>query len=152
MVWLVQPPCGRRHGYQEALDTLVDASRVDDACWLLTQFGPTNAVLTVDALEAEAIVFAGTVEVRGGIDVDDGHPAGRSIPRGRGCVRAAMVAGEDIRAAASSAGRAADGGMMRADWGCRWRRHHCGGDLRARCGMVCNGRLHPRGGPLSGRI
>ncbi len=49
-------------GYQEALDTLVDAGRVDDACWLLTQFGPTNAVLTVDALEAEAIVFAGTVE------------------------------------------------------------------------------------------
>ena len=56
-------------GYQDALDTLVNAGRVEDACWLLTQFGPTNAVLTVDALEAEAIVFAGTVEVRGGIDV-----------------------------------------------------------------------------------
>ncbi|HRA15220.1 MAG TPA: hypothetical protein PK238_11255, partial [Giesbergeria sp.] len=54
-------------GYQDALDTLVNAGRVDDACWLLTQFGPTNAVLTVDVLEAEAIVFAGTIEVRGGI-------------------------------------------------------------------------------------
>ena len=44
--------------YQEALDTLVQAGRVEDACWLLTQFGPTDAVLTVDAIEAEAILSA----------------------------------------------------------------------------------------------
>ena len=57
-------------GYQDALDTLVAAGRVEDALWLLAQFGPTNAVLAVDVLEADAIVFAGTIEVRGAIDVD----------------------------------------------------------------------------------
>lgn len=71
-------------GYQEALDTLVNAGRVEDACWLLGQFGPTNAVLEVDALEAEAIVFAGTVEVRGSIDVATVIQAGRSIRAGGG--------------------------------------------------------------------
>ena len=39
--------------YQEALDTLVQAGRVGDACWLLSQFGPTSAVLSLDRLEAE---------------------------------------------------------------------------------------------------
>lgn len=84
-------------GYQEALDTLVNAGRVEDACWLLAQFGPTSAVLAVDALEAEAIVFAGTVEVRGSIDVATVIQAGRSIRAGGG-LRAgrAIVAGEDI--------------------------------------------------------
>lgn len=82
-------------GYQDALDTLVGAGRVDDACWLLTQFGPTNEVMRVDALGAEAIVFAGTIEVRGSIDVDTVLQAGRSIRAGGG-VRAgrAIVAGE----------------------------------------------------------
>ena len=51
-------------GYQQALDQLVAAGRVDDALWLLGQFGPTNAVLRADGLEAEAVVFAGTVQVR----------------------------------------------------------------------------------------
>ena len=85
-------------GYQEALDTLVNAGRVEDACWLLGQFGPTNAVLEVDALEAEAIVFAGTVEVRGSIDVATVIQAGRSIRAGGGLrAGSSIVAGEDIR-------------------------------------------------------
>ena len=122
-------------GYQEALDTLVDAGRVDDACWLLTQFGPTNAVLTVDALEAEAIVFAGTVEVRGGIDVATVIQAGRSIRAGGG-LRAGghVVAGEDIRVAGSifSGGGLQTGGDVRADWGVQVEGDiTCGGDLRA---------------------
>ena len=48
-------------GYQQALDALVAAGRVDDACWLLTQFGPTNEVLSLDSVDAEALVFAGTL-------------------------------------------------------------------------------------------
>lgn len=105
-------------GYQDALDTLVNAGRVDDACWLLTQFGPTTAVLTVDALEAEAIVFAGTIEVRGGIDVATVIQAGRSIRAGGG-LRAGgnVVAGEDARVAGSivSGGALQAGGDVRAD-------------------------------------
>ena len=89
-------------GYQQALDTLVAAGRVDDACWLLTQFGPTNEVLSLDSVDAEALVFAGTLEVRGGIDVDSVLQTGRSIRAGGG-IRAgrAIVAGEDVRVAGS---------------------------------------------------
>src|SRR5687768_15159372 len=68
-----------RGDYQELLDSLVAAGRIDDACWLLSQFGPTNAVLSVDAIEAQAVVFAGTIEVRGSIEVDTVLRAGRSI-------------------------------------------------------------------------
>ena len=114
-------------GYQQALDQLVAAGRVDDALWLLGQFGPTNAVLRADGLEAEAVVFAGTVQVRGGIDVDGVIHAGRSIHAGGG-IRAggAIVAGEDIRAGASIRGQG---------------RLHCGGDLRAGQGIVAGGAL-----------
>jgi len=47
--------------YQPLLDALVRDGRIDDACWLLTQFGPTDAVLSVNAIDAQAIVFAGTL-------------------------------------------------------------------------------------------
>src|SRR3569832_662327 len=50
--------------YQPLLDALVRDGRVDDACWLLPQYGPTDAVLSVNAIDAQAFVFAGTLEVR----------------------------------------------------------------------------------------
>ena len=70
-------------GYQQALDTLVAAGRVDDACWLLDQFGPTNEVLTLDTLDAEALVFAGTLVVRGAIAADRLR-VGRALRAGAG--------------------------------------------------------------------
>jgi hypothetical protein len=36
--------------YQDLLDALVQAGRINDACWLLDQFGPTNETLTLDHL------------------------------------------------------------------------------------------------------
>jgi hypothetical protein len=47
----------------------------------------------VDALEAEAVVFAGTVEVRGPIDVTTVIQAGRSIRAGGGPRACAVVYG-----------------------------------------------------------
>ena len=55
--------------YQQVLDHLVRDGRVDDARWLLDKVGPSNTVLRLDALDCDAIVFAGTIEVRGSIDV-----------------------------------------------------------------------------------
>lgn len=46
--------------YQELLDALVLAGRVDDACWLLSRFGPTHTRLVLEDLTAEAVVFAGS--------------------------------------------------------------------------------------------
>ena len=132
-------------GYQQALDQLVAAGRVDDALWLLGQFGPSNAVLHLDSLEAEALVFAGTVQVRGGIEVDGVIHVGRSLHAGGG-IRAgrAIVAGEDIRAGAHihSDGRLHCGGHLRTDWGVQVQESlHCGGDLRAAWDVVCHGAL-----------
>ena len=39
--------------YQAAMDTQVAAGRVDDARWLLENFGPTNTVLELEHLEAD---------------------------------------------------------------------------------------------------
>ena len=57
---------------------------VGDACWLLDQFGPTDAVLRLDEIDASAVVFAGTIEVRMGINVDSVVRAGRGIVAGGG--------------------------------------------------------------------
>ena len=56
--------------YQSVIDALVAEGRVDDACWLLDQFGPIEAVLVVDAISADAFVYAGSVEVSGDVEVD----------------------------------------------------------------------------------
>lgn len=142
-------------GYQDALDTLVQAGRVDDACWLLGQFGPTNAVLVLDALETEAVVFAGTVEVRGSIDVATVIHAGRSIRAGGGLRAGRVVAGEDIRVAGSiivSEGQLQAGGDVRADWGVDVQGDiTSAGDLRAGWDVVCQGRLSLKGGAFVGQ-
>ncbi|WP_019139752.1 hypothetical protein [Noviherbaspirillum massiliense] len=82
--------------YQPLLDALVSAGRVDDACWLLTQFGPTDAVLSVDSIDVDAIVFAGTLEVRGSIEADSIVRAGRTI-QADGAIRC----GKNLRAGGS---------------------------------------------------
>jgi hypothetical protein len=68
--------------YQDLLNALVHSGRVSDACWLLDQFGPTNEILILDCLPASAIVFAGSLRVRGNIDVDSMVRVGRRIDVG----------------------------------------------------------------------
>ena len=75
--------------YQELLDQMVAAGRVGDACWLLEQFGPTDEVREVDAIDAEAIVFSGTLRVRGGVEVDGIVRVGRRLQAGCRSVPAA---------------------------------------------------------------
>ena len=142
-------------GYQEALDTLVQAGRVEDACWLLTQFGPTQEVLTLDTLDAEAIVFAGTLQVRGSIDADAVIHTGGSIRAG-GSLRAggAITVGGDIRVEGSirAGGALQVGGDVRAQWGIEAEGNiSCAGDLRAGWDVVCGGRLQLQGGAFIGQ-
>lgn len=142
-------------GYQEALDALVSAGRVDDACWLLSQFGPTDAILNVDSLDAGAIIFAGTLKVRGSIDVDTVVQAGRSIHAVGGLrVGSAIVAGEDIRVAGGihSQGRLQAGGDVRADWGIEVLEDMlCSGNMRAAWDVVCHGKLSLAGSAFVGQ-
>lgn len=112
----------RTHGeggdYQPLLDALVRDGRIDDACWLLDQFGPTDAVLRLSALETDALVFAGSVEIDGPIEIAGLLRAGRSVTA-RGGVRTGgdLIAGEDIRAGASVRcdGALRAGGDVRVD-------------------------------------
>ena len=129
--------------YQALLDGLVKDDRIDDACWLLAQFGPTDAVLTVDAIDAKAIVFAGSIEVKGNIEVDTLIRAGRSISAGGG-IRAgtSIVAGEDIKVEANiRVGESLEaGGDIKVAWGIEVEAGlTCKGDLRAGWDLCCGG-------------
>src|SRR5256885_16200521 len=65
--------------YQRVLDALVGDGRIEDARWLMNQFGPTDAVLEVDHLEADALVFAGSVVVHGELRVPGLLAVGRTL-------------------------------------------------------------------------
>ena len=72
--------------YQQVLDDLVRDGRVEDACWLLDKVGPSNTVLKLDHLACDAIVHAGSIEVRGSIE------AGTLLRAGGSCVAAGRCA------------------------------------------------------------
>lgn len=139
--------------YQQVLDSLVAAGRAADACWLLDQFGPTNAVLHVDSLVAEQLVFAGSIVARRGIEVGSTLRAGRAI-RCEGGIRAGtLVAGTAIR---SAAGIRCDvaleaGEEVEAGWGIEVAGNvRCGGHLRARRDVTCGGTLQAGGAIVVG--
>ena len=131
--------------YQELLDALVADGRVDDACWLLDQFGPTDAVLELDELDADALVFAGSVHVRGGVEVGSVLRTGRTLRVG-GSIRAgrAVTTGEDITVAGGirCAGSVQCGGDLKAGWHVEADEAiRCGGELRAGWELRCGGPL-----------
>ena len=126
------------------LDALVDG-RVGDACWLLDQFGPTDAVLRLDEIDASAVVFAGTIEVRMGINVDSVVRAGRGIVAGGG-IRAgeSVIAGENIQSGAqiASAGLLRAGGDISAEWGIETANTlDCAGNARAKWDVRAGGKM-----------
>jgi len=131
--WFIRH-CRDGSDYQPLLDALVAAGRVADACWLMDQFGPTRSVLEVDALEADAVVFAGSLHVRGPIDVDTVLRVGGALRAASGLrVGRRLQVGEDLWAAGNvhSQGCLQVDGDVRADWNL-WVEEQldCGGDLR----------------------
>lgn len=149
--------------YQELLDALVADGRVNDACWLLDQFGPTDDVREVDAVDATAMVFAGTLHVRGNIDVDSLVRAGRSLIVDGG-VRAGqhappnglhgVQAGDDLRVGGLLAcvGPLVVGRSLRVGWGIRVEGDvSCADDLRALWGLECTGNADVAGALFLGQ-
>src|SRR5690606_23970499 len=133
--WFIRDHQGQGD-YQAILDALVRDGRIDDACWLLDQFGATDAVLELDSVDADAIVFAGTLVVRMGINVDTLVRAGAGIRTGGG-IRAgtAIIAGDGIAADGNlaSGGSIRAGGDITAGWGIEAATTlDCGGNLRAK--------------------
>lgn len=129
--------------YQLLLDNLVRDGRVEDACWLLSQFGPTDAELHLEHLEAEALIFAGTVIVHGDVRVAGVLRVGRNLRVGAGIRAARIEAGEDIHSGGAifCAGALHAGGTVKAAWSIE-----TGGDLhceklRVGWGLECQGNL-----------
>jgi hypothetical protein len=112
-------------GYQQVLDDLVRDGRVQDACWLLDQVGPTHTVLRLDHLVCDALVFAGRIEVRGSIEAGALLRAGGAIRCG-GTLRAGgdVLAGDDVRA---------EGGL------------HCDGQLHCKESLLSDWHVHVAG-------
>ena len=83
--------------YQAAMDTQVAAGRVEDARWLLENFGSTNSVLELEHLEADHFVYAGTLIVHGDVRVPGQLLVGRSLQAGGGIRAGKLEAGEEIQ-------------------------------------------------------
>ena len=140
--------------YQELLDTMVAAGRVGDACWLLEQFGPTGEVRVVDEIEADALVFAGTLQVRGNVDVEGKLHVGGDL-RVEGGLRTSgdLIVGGNLRVEGQvrAGGRVAVDGDLRAGWGVESAGDlRCGGELRAGWNLHCAGRLRLEGSAFVG--
>ncbi len=135
--------------YQALLDDLVREGRVDDACWMLDQFGPTNDVLELEHLEADALVFAGSVRCAGSADVDGVLRTGRSLSvRGSLRVGGALTVGEDLRVSGAARcngsvrlhGDARIGGSLAAA-----QRMQCAASLRVGGELTCAAAAHIAG-------
>ena len=141
--------------YQDLLDTMVAAGRAGDACWLLEQFGSTNEVRELDAIEADAVVFAGTLRVRGGVDVEGKIHVGRTLQVGGGVrVGGDLIVGEDLRVEGNVRvdGNADIGADVRVGWGLEvLSALRCGGELRAGWDLRCGARLELGGNAVVGQ-
>lgn len=127
--------------YQTAMDTQVAAGRVDDARWLLENFGPTNTVLELEHLEADNFVYAGTLIVRGDVRVSGQLLVGRSLQVGGGIRAGTLEAGEDIHSGGAIFGDALlqAGGAIKAAWSVEVQGAIRAEELRAGWELRCGG-------------
>lgn len=141
--WFVRNDLGGKD-YQAAMDMQVAAGRVDDARWLLENFGATNTVLELEHLEAEHFVYAGTLIVHGDVRVPGQLLVGRNLQVGAGLRAGTVEVGEDIfsKGAIFADQLLQARGAIKAAWSVEVQ-----GDIRAqslRCGwdLTATGQVH----------
>ncbi len=141
--------------YQALLNDLVAEGRLDDAVWLLSQLGPSNELLVLNGLEAEALVFAGTVQCRGNVEIGRLLKTGRSLQVEGGVkVGADLQVGEDLRV--SGALRCGGSAQLGSDARVAWHlevaeRLVCKGHLRVGWDLDSGSRLQIGGNLRVGR-
>ena len=150
--WFVRNDLGGKD-YQQAMDTQVRAGRVEDARWLLENFGATNTVLELDHLEADHFVYAGTLIVHGDIRVPGQLLVGRHLHAGAGIRAGTVEVGQDIQSGGAIFAETLlqAGGAIKAAWSVEVQ-----GTIRAehlRCGWAlrCNQHVHLRGEAVVGQ-
>ena len=129
--------------YQAAMDTQVAAGRVEDARWLLENFGSTNSVLDLEHLEADNFVYAGTLIVHGDVRVPGQLLVGRSLQAGGGIRAGKLEVGEDIQ---SGGAIFCDellkaGGQIKAAWSVDVQGDIRAEDLRTGWELCCTGNV-----------
>lgn len=139
--------------YQRVLDALVTDGRVEDARWLMQQFGPTDAVLEVEHLESEALVFAGTVVVHGEVRVPGLLAVGRTLQAGAGIHAGRIEAGQDLHSGGAifCAGPLQAGGLAKAAWSVDVQGELRCEDVRAGWELRCAADLRLAGGAQAGQ-
>ena len=139
--------------YQAAMDTQVAAGRVEDARWLLENFGSTNSVLELEHLEADNFVYAGTLIVHGDVRVPGQLLVGRSLQVGGGLRAGQVEVGEDVH---SGGALFADpllqaGGSIKAAWSVDVQGQLRAEELRTGWELRCGGPVALRGSAFIGQ-
>ena len=147
--------------YQAAMDTQVAAGRVDDARWLLENFGATHSVVEVDHLEADNFVYAGTLIVHGDVRVPGQLLVGRGLQVGGGIRAGKLEVGEDIQSGGAIFCNELlqAGGSIKAAWSVEVQgnvqgdapAHIRAAELRAGWELVCSGNVDIKGGVQTDR-
>ena len=139
--------------YQAAMDTQVAAGRVEDARWLLENFGPTHTVLELEHLEADHFVYAGTLIVHGDVRVPGQLLVGGKLQVGAGIRAGTLEVGEDIH---SGGAIFCDtllkaGGAIKTAWSIEAQGDIYAESLRTGWELRCAGKVQVRGEAIIGR-
>ena len=138
--------------YQSAMDKQVAAGRVEDARWLLENFGATHTVLELEHLEAEHFVYAGTLIVHGDVRVPGQLLVGGKLQVGAGIRAGTLEVGEDIH---SGGAIFCDtllkaGGAIKAAWSVEVQGDIHAAALRTGWELSCAGQVQLRGEAIIG--
>lgn len=133
--------------YQAAMDTQVAAGRVDDARWLLENFGSTNSVLELEHLEADNFVYAGQLIVRGDVRVPGQLLVGRNLQVGGGIRAGKLEVTEDIQGGGAifCDELLQAGGSIKAAWSVEVQGDISAAELRAGWELLCSGNVDIQG-------
>lgn len=145
--WFVRNQhCG--NDYQRVLDALVHDGRIEDARWLMGQFGTTDQVLEVEHLEASALVYAGSITVHGEVRVPGMLCIGGALKAGAGIHTGLLEVGEDLRCegAVFSSGDVRINGQLRTAWSLQVQGKLHAQELRVGWELECHGPVQLRGG------
>lgn len=139
--------------YQAAMDTQVAAGRIEDARWLLENFGATHSVLELEHLEADNFVYAGTLIVHGDVRVPGQLLVGGKLQVGAGIRAGTVEVGQDIHSGGAIFCETLlkAGGAIKTAWSIEAQGDIQAQSLRTGWELRCTGKVHVRGEAIIGR-
>jgi hypothetical protein len=130
--------------YQAAMDTQVAAGRVEDARWLLENFGSTNTCWSSSTWRPTTWSMPAPLIVHGDVRVPGQLLVGRSL-QGGGIRAGKLEAGEDSCGGAIFAGELLQAGGIKAAWSVEVQGELRAEDLRTGWELRCGGHVDLKG-------